>query len=185
MDQGNCGFKKDGDIPASGFTPLSSVQTSKDSTYYVVENADDLYNRYSYDEVLYEMAEDTDRDICIDRDAEIDDEEELCEEEEKFECPENFFKAVERLKLRLVAVEFECAGCCKKAVGTLRCVKPDFIQLFRPQGGLVQIQMFCPGTCDITTECACEANIKFEKIISVEEVANQKCPPRRIPKPCK
>lgn len=178
MDQGDCGCKKDGDIPASELTRPSSIQTSIDSTYYIVENTDNLYSD-SYDEVLYEIAENSDRDV------DLDDEEELCEEEKKFECPKNFFEAVERLKLRLVAVEFECAGCCKKAVGILRCVKPDFIQLFRPQGGLVQIQIFCPGQCDIATECACEANIRFEKIISVEEVANQKCPPRLVPIPCK
>ena len=115
-------------------------------------------------------------DHCCDEENDEEDDEELCEEEEKFECPRNFFEAVERLKHLLVAVEFECGGCCKKAVGILRCVKPDFIQLFRPPNKLVQIQMFCPGLCDFTTECACEANIRFERIISVEQVAIQHCP---------
>ncbi|MCL4442418.1 MAG: hypothetical protein M1609_18040 [Firmicutes bacterium] len=100
----------------------------------------------------------------------------LCEEEKKFECPRNFFEAIKRLKNLLVAVEFECAGCCKKAVGILRCVESDFVQLFRPPGNLVQVQLFCPGLCDFPTECACEANIRFEKIISVEQLANQQCP---------
>lgn len=112
----------------------------------------------------------------VENEAVFENDDDLCEEEEKFECPCNFFEAVKRLKNMLVAVEFECGGCCKKAVGILRCVEPDFIQLFRPPGSLVTVQIFCPGAKDCETECACEANIKFKRIISVEQLANQTCP---------
>lgn len=124
-----------------------------------------------FDEGTYDVEDD-----CYYKGDNYDLDDDICEEEEKFECPANFFESVKRLINLLVAVEFECAGCCKKAVGILRCVKPDFIQLFRPPGKLVTVQMFCPGMSDCNTECACEANIRFEKIISVEQLANQKCP---------
>jgi len=163
--------KLDGHIVASEFTPTGCTKTDKSPIYYsVVENIDDVYDEGVYDfenDITYEFNGD-----------DLDD---LCEEEKKFECPANFFEAVKRLKGLLVAVEFECGDCCKKAVGILRCVEPDFVQLFRPPGGLVTVQIFCPGvkTCDV--ECACEINIKFKRIISVEQLANQKCPPVKFP----
>lgn len=69
-----------------------------------------------------------------------------------------------------VAVEFECGGLCKKAVGVLRCVAPDFIRLVRHGTGpsdFVKITIFYGNECPIE-ECAEEIVIKKCKITSIE-----------------
>lgn len=163
---GNYTYLDDDDIYISDTILGDCSQSGKETAGYAIEqNKSNLCEEGEYE-------------VDLDDYDEFENEfmDDICDEEEKFECPPNFFEAVKRLKNLLVAVEFECAGCCKKAVGILRCVNKDFIQLFRPPGKLVTVQMFCPGINDCNTECACEANIRFDKIISVEQLANQKCP---------
>ena len=71
---------------------------------------------------------------------------------------------------RLVAVEFECGGLCKKATGVLTCIAPDFIRLERPgptDADFVQVTIFFGNECPIE-ECAAQIVIKKCRIIAVE-----------------
>jgi len=76
-----------------------------------------------------------------------------------------------------VAVEFECGGFCKKAIGILTCIAPGFIRLER--GGcypFVRITLF-NGNNPPEEECAEEIIIKKHTIIAVERLPfNDKCP---------
>lgn len=90
-------------------------------------------------------------------------------DEEKGLCPiEEFRDIVNRFRHQLVTVEFECAGCCKKATGILRCIGRDFILLTRPDGKFVLVKIFCQGLKEPVIECARKAVIRLEKIISLE-----------------
>lgn len=78
---------------------------------------------------------------------------------------------------RLVAVEFECGGLCKKAIGLLTCIAPDFIRLTSPLGSFVRVSIFFGTECPIE-ECADQIIIKKCKIVSVEACpAFGTCPP--------
>lgn len=70
---------------------------------------------------------------------------------------------------KCVAVEFECAGCCKKAIGILKSIAPNFIRLvshpcYCP---FVKVTVFC-GNNPPVEECAKEIIIKKNNIIAVE-----------------
>lgn len=83
---------------------------------------------------------------------------------------------------REVAVEFECGGLCKKAIGVLTCIAPDFIRLVSPAGSFVRVSVFFGNECPIE-ECADQIIIKKCKIISVEVCPFfTTCPPTPTPR---
>ncbi len=89
-------------------------------------------------------------------------------DEEKEVCPRDFRAIINRFKNDLVTVEFECAGCCKKATGILQCIGDDYVLLVRPYGKFVLVKIFCPGLQEPVVKCVRKAAIRLEGIISVE-----------------
>lgn len=94
-------------------------------------------------------------------------------DEEKGFCPPDFRSTLNRFKNKLVTVEFECAGCCKKATGILRCISKDSVLLTRPHKKFVLIKLFCQGMKQPEIECAKQVVILIEKLISVELVLSK------------
>lgn len=95
-------------------------------------------------------------------------------DEEKGLCPrEDFCMVIRRFKNRRVAVEFECGGCCKKASGILKCVDQEYVLLIAPAGKRVLVEIFCQGLKEPVVECASQAVIRCEKIVSVELAAEE------------
>lgn len=88
---------------------------------------------------------------------------------------------------RLVAVEFQCGGILKKAVGVLTCITPDFIRLERPgplDSDFVEITIFFGTVCPIV-ECAAEIIIQRCLICAVELCPSfGTCPPTLFPTVC-
>lgn len=86
---------------------------------------------------------------------------------------------------RVVAVEFECGGLCKKATGVLTCIAPDFIRLERPAvDSFVTVTIFFGTECPIE-ECADQIIIKKCRIIAVELCPSfGTCPPTLFPTIC-
>ena len=86
---------------------------------------------------------------------------------------------------RLVAIEFECGGLCKKATGVLTCIGSDFVRLERPAvDSFVSVIIFFGTDCPIE-ECADQIIIKKCKIIDVELCPEfGTCPPSLFPSIC-
>jgi len=90
------------------------------------------------------------------------------DEEKGLYFHEVFRTIINRFRNHAVTVEFECAGCCKKATGILQSAGGDHVLLVAPAGASVVIGTFCQGMKEPVIECANQAVIRFEKIISVE-----------------
>ena len=84
----------------------------------------------------------------------------------------DFLKFLEKnFQDKPVAVEFECGGCCKKAIGVLTCIAPNFIRLESEDDEevpFVRVTTLCPSMNCPIEECSKEIVIKECSIISVE-----------------
>lgn len=84
----------------------------------------------------------------------------------------DFLKFLEKnFQDKPVAVEFECGGCCKKAIGVLTCITPSFIRLESEDDEevpFVRITTLCPSMNCPVEECAKEIIIKECSIIAIE-----------------
>ncbi len=84
----------------------------------------------------------------------------------------DFLKFLEKnFQNKPVAVEFECGGCCKKAIGVLTCIAPNFIRLESEDDHevpFVRITTLCPSMPCPVEECAKEIVIKECSIIAIE-----------------
>lgn len=95
------------------------------------------------------------------------------EDDGKDTCPRELRDVIQCFKSYLVTVEFECADCCKKATGILRCIGDNYILLDHTNDRFVAVQVFGREMKEPIIDCARKIVIQLDKIVSVEMAVEQ------------
>lgn len=89
-------------------------------------------------------------------------------------CPLDFRGLVNLYSNESVAIEYECAGCYKKATGILKSMGEDYILLTQSDDGqMVLVETLCPGMKEPSIRSVCQAGIQFKSLISIELLPNE------------